>query len=133
MCSELDAPLIGAEYEHAVTDCYGLVRRWYWQERGVLLPDFPRSPEWWDHGGDLFRENFREAGFVAAALVPDVGDVLLMPIASRSGVPNHAAVYVGGDLILHHLPKQLSRREGLPRYWPRVTHILKYRGTNGES
>jgi cell wall-associated NlpC family hydrolase len=127
MCSELDAPLIGAEYEHAVTDCYGLVRRWYWQERGVLLPDFPRSPEWWDHGGDLFTENFRAAGFYVPVSDPVVGDVFLMRIASR--VPNHAAVYLGGDTVLHHLPKQLSRREGLSRYFPRVTHILRYKGT----
>ena len=134
MRSEIDAPLLGAEYEHGVTDCYGLVRRWYWQVRGLVLPDFPRSPEWWEHGGDLFTENFRSVGFKAVPLTtsPELGDVLLMPIASRSGVPNHSAVYVGADTILHHLPKQLSRREGLPRYWPRVTHLLRFRGTHGQ-
>ena len=37
------------------------------------------------------------------------GDVVLMSI--NSPVLNHAAIYVGNDMILHHLHGRLSRRE----------------------
>lgn len=134
--SELDAPLIGCEFVHGSRDCYGLVRRWYWQVRGVVLRDFPRSADWWNDGhSDLYTQGYALAGFAALPLdtAPEPGDVLLMRIASRNAVPNHAAVYLGGDVILHHKYGGLSMREGLPRYRERLTHILRYRGTNGES
>ena len=112
-----EAPLIGCEFSHGTNDCYGLVRRYYKQVRNVTLPDFPRSGEWWKDGhSDLYTENFSKAGFYAVREPePLVGDVLLMKIRSPNNVPNHAAVYVGDGLILHHCWGQLSRRDQLAR------------------
>ena len=40
------------------------------------------------------------------------GDVLLCCFGSS--VPNHAAIYCGDGELLHHIPEQLSKREGIP-------------------
>jgi cell wall-associated NlpC family hydrolase len=129
MSSELEAPLVGCEYRYGSDDCYGLVRRWYWQTRGIVLRDFPRGAETADGDGNAFTAYYAEAGFLPVPLDAslEVGDMLLMRVASRNHAPNHSGVYVGGDLLLHHLPKRLSMRESLPRYRDRVTHILRYK------
>jgi proteasome lid subunit RPN8/RPN11 len=100
------APLVGRQWAHGVLDCYALVRDWYAQERGIDLPDFERFDEWWKRGLNL-------------------GDVLLMQVASP--VPNHAAVYLGDGLILHHLQGRLSSRDVYGGYWQKVTtHALRH-------
>ncbi|MDI9686559.1 C40 family peptidase [Burkholderia cenocepacia] len=128
--SGYSAPLIGCPFSHGTTDCYGLVRRYYWQVYGVKLPDFYRASDWWDDGhSDLYTEGFPKARFVVRPRgeAPQPGDVLLMRIQSRNNVPNHAAVYVGGDTILHHTYGALSREDLYARYAPYVTHVLRYR------
>jgi len=119
-------PLVGRVFEHGVVDCYSLLRDWYWLHRGVVLPDFARTDEWWCRGGNLYTENFGRAGFVqipAAEL--SHGDVLLMKI--QSPVPNHAAIYLGSGMILHHLYGRLSSRDEYSgMYQTMTTHTLRY-------
>ncbi|WP_407691566.1 C40 family peptidase [Robbsia andropogonis] len=127
--SGYEAPLIGCQFSHGVNDCYGLVRRYYKAKYEIALPDFPRSGPWWDDGkSDLYTQGFPKAGFTALSLStePQPGDVLLMKIRSKNNVPNHAAVYIGEDTILHHMYGRLSGRESLPRYRDYVTHILRH-------
>lgn len=123
-----EVPLIGCKFVHGSTDCYGLVRRYYKAALQIDLPDFVRHEKWWEDGrSNLYVDHYGNAGFLdmGASAELRVGDVLLLRIASS--VPNHAAVYIGGDEILHHLAGQLSRREPLPRYRAHVTHILRHR------
>ncbi|MEM5371962.1 Mov34/MPN/PAD-1 family protein [Paraburkholderia azotifigens] len=129
--SEDGAPLIGCEFAHGSTDCYGLIRRYYKAALQIALPDFERRPKWWEDGqSNLYVDHYVEAGFRDTGVTGPIqpGDVLLMRIASA--VPNHAAVYIGGDEILHHLWGQLSRREALPRYRNCVTHVLRHRNVS---
>jgi len=108
------APLAGREFVHGVVDCYTLVRDWYQQERGLVLPDFTRTWGWWDRGESLYEANFATCGFVECAdLQP--GDALLMQIGT-SPVPNHAAIWMADDTVLHHLPNRLSSRDPLDGY-----------------
>jgi proteasome lid subunit RPN8/RPN11 len=123
------APLVGREWSHGVLDCYSLVRDWFRSERGVLLPNFARFDDWWKRGENLYLDNFAQVGFEAVnfadlrSLQP--GDCFLMQVASP--VPNHAAVYLGDGLILHHLQGRLSSRDVYGGYWQKVTtHVLKY-------
>lgn len=110
-------PLIGRGFRHGPSgtddkgDCYALLRDYYLLERGVVLPEFPRDNEWWKQGKDLYSDCFALAGFrdLGALETPETGDVVLMSI--NSPVLNHAAIYVGNDMILHHLHGRLSRRE----------------------
>lgn len=110
-------PLIGREFRHGPSgtddkgDCYALIKDWYKLERNIELPEFPRDDEWWKNGGDLYEHGFAEAGFKDMGLTsaPESGDVVLMAI--NSAVNNHAAIYLGDGMILHHLHGRLSRRE----------------------
>jgi cell wall-associated NlpC family hydrolase len=113
------APLVGR-------DCYALVRDWFRAERGVELPNFARFDDWWKRGENLYLENFAQAGFFPVdADELKVGDCFLMQVASP--VPNHAAVYLGDGLILHHLQGRLSSRDVYGGYWQKVTtHILRH-------
>jgi len=108
------APLVGREFSHGVLDCYQLIVDWFAQERGVTLPQFPRADEWWNDGqSDLYTEGFPKAGFVKLpdGVAPEVGDVILMQIRAKNGVPNHAGVYLGDGLMLHHMHGRLSSRD----------------------
>jgi cell wall-associated NlpC family hydrolase len=75
---------------------------------------------------NLYLDNFGSAGFHTTDLADlQVGDVLLMQVASP--VPNHAAVYLGDGLILHHLQGRLSSRDVYGGYWHKVTtHALRH-------
>lgn len=126
------APLLGREFAHGVLDCYSLVRDWYRLERGIVLPDFARSDYWWEDGkSSLYVDNYESAGF--ANLGPDVepesGDVLLMQIRSKNGVPNHAGVYLGDGVFIHHMYGQLSGRTVWGGMWARsLRAVLRYSG-----
>jgi len=66
-----------------------------------------------------------QADRVACADELKVGDCFLMQVASP--VPNHAAIYLGDGLILHHLQGRLSSRDVYGGYWQKVTtHILRH-------
>lgn len=108
----LNEPLIGTDYIHGIADCYSVVRRWFWQVRGIKLKDQPRDYDWWHQGGDLYRQGLQVNGWrpIEESEVR-VGDACLMRI--RSPVLNHIALYVGNDLILQHFENRLSRREPL--------------------
>lgn len=133
----LDEPLydekgqhIAREFVHGVRDCFTIVRKYFWQERGVKLQDVPRDIYWWNDGANLYLEGFEGAGFRVIGLGPAVpsnvrpGDVVLM--RTRSRVPNHAGVILHNELMLHHLWGQVSRREPINRWLNLVTHWLRY-------
>jgi len=106
------APLVGRPFRHGVTDCYSLIRDFY-HMAGADIPDFPRDWKWWKKGRSLYLDGFREAGFrdIPAATVQP-GDGLMFAIGST--VPNHAGVFLGDGLMLHHLsskfPVDYNRR-----------------------
>lgn len=116
--------LEGRPFAYGEADCWSVVRDWFLEHRGVRLRDFPRVERFWEQGQSPYTENARAWGFQEVsrqALEP--GDVLLMRV--KASVPNHAAVYLGGERILHHLWGQLSRQEHLARYAHLVTHAWR--------
>ncbi|CAN7418409.1 C40 family peptidase [Pseudomonas sp. LjRoot277] len=122
-----EMPLEGRVFVHGVIDCYTLIRDYYRQERGVTLMDFYRKDDWWHSGENLYVENFTKAGFVEVD-TPSNGDVILMAIGSPT--PCHGAIWLDGDVLLHHLYSRLSCREVYgAAYRERTTHILRYIGT----
>jgi proteasome lid subunit RPN8/RPN11 len=95
-------PLLGRGFRHGVHDCYALIRDWY-AERGITrLWDQPRAWEWWQHGQDLYRENFKAAGFhtIDPAEAYRQGDLLLFSF--NYGRPMHGAIVHDRDLLMHH-------------------------------
>lgn len=119
------APLVGREWSHGVLDCYAIIRDWYALERGITLPDFVRHDDWWRRGDNLYLDNFCRAGFAAISSEPQVGDVLLMQVMSP--VPNHGAIWLGDNLILHHVQHRLSCRDVYGGMWRKhTTHVLRH-------
>lgn len=122
------APLVGRVFSHGVLDCYSIVRDWYKQERNIDLPDFKRTDNWWDDGeSDLYTEGFPKAGFYSVGQDPSVlqvGDMILMQIRSKNGVPNHAAIYLGDGMMLHHMYGRLSSRDVYGGMWQEYTRAI---------
>jgi len=108
-------PLIGRPFVHGFWDCYAIVRDWYRQEKGITLPDFTREDGWWNRGENLYMKHYAEAGFDTAHGELQVGDVIVMQIQANE--PNHAAVYIGDGIIIHHMYGQLSTRVPYGGYW----------------
>jgi proteasome lid subunit RPN8/RPN11 len=121
------APLIGRPFVHGVHDCYALVRD-YFAKIGITLNDYARSWGWWEGatGPDLYRDNFMGEGF--REVPPETlreHDLILMRI--RAPRENHMAVYLGHDVILHHLIGQPSRRETYQEFYQRrTTAVLRH-------
>lgn len=124
------APLIGRQFTHGVHDCLTIILDFYKREMGIDLGHYERRDNWWNEGGDLYREHLPAAGFrlMPAGTELEHGDVVLMQI--RSPVPNHAGVFLADGLlkseqvphpapcsILHHLYGRLSRRDPYGGYY----------------
>ncbi|WP_244890722.1 NlpC/P60 family protein [Luteibacter rhizovicinus] len=121
------APLVGRSWAHGVLDCWALCRDWYARERAIVLPDPERADNWWDDGSsDLYGDAAMQAAGFTKVELKDIaeGDLVLMQIRSKNLVPNHAAIYLGGGHILHHLYDRLSSRDVYGGYWQEVTRSV---------
>ena len=101
--------LLGKEFFHGKNDCYGIVREFYRDNYGILLPNYARPNDWWDFGFDMYRERFMKNGFYVLNCHPSeyqIGDVYLMAI--QSPYMNHAGIIVENGQMLHHLGGQIS-------------------------
>jgi proteasome lid subunit RPN8/RPN11 len=128
----LERPLLGRPFRHGVEDCYTAIRKWYWQERRVCLPDYPRSPDWWYGEADMYLGLYAQTGFrrLGADEVPGLGDIGLARVGDRRvKTLNHGFVHLGDGTIYHHLPGRLSRREAAGGRLRQVTHWLRHVGT----
>lgn len=121
-------PLVGRPFVHGVWDCYGLIRDYYRLEGVGTLPQIPRDDEWWAAGGDLYAEGLRSTPGLRLIERTDVrpGDMIFFKI--RSTRTNHAGIYLGDGLILHHLHGRLSGREEVSRWMRFATHFARYEG-----
>jgi cell wall-associated NlpC family hydrolase len=118
-------------FRHGVTDCYSIIKDWY-ESKDILIPDFPRKWDWWKKSENLYEENFIKAGFKRAEGDPKIGDVIFFAISSK--VINHAAIYIGGSQLIHHLnydrkgysPASLSRQDSYYRWDQYATYKVRH-------
>lgn len=126
-------PYSGVEFEYGTEDCWTRVTDWFAQEHRIHLPWFDRPADgWWAEAGPspyvvaAPAYGFRVIPFAECGLENlHVGDVILMRVRARR--TNHAAVYLGGGRILHHLYGELSRVEQFEGPWQRMaTHVCRH-------
>ena len=113
-------PLLGREFVFNLQDCYNLFRDCY-MVAGVDLPVFTYSPDWYKQGQNLYVEELKAHGFEQVNTL-EVGDVILFTIGST--IANHAGIYLGEELFIHHLINRLSKRDVYGGYWLQNTHSI---------
>jgi proteasome lid subunit RPN8/RPN11 len=128
-------PLEGRDFRYGPSgtdgrgDCAAIVRDWYRIHRDIRLPEFPREDGFWKAGVDFYRRSMHEAGFarvlIPLSVEPQIGDVALLRLRSPAE-PNHAAVYVGGGLILHHFQNRLSKTDPILRWRDHITDWFRH-------
>lgn len=116
-----DIPYLERPYVFGIHDCYTLIIDFYKREFGIEMGNqYPRIENWWSKGYDFFSENFKEQGFVQVIdEEPQYGDIFI--IQSESKVPNHVAIYIGNETILHHCHGRLSSQDIYGGYWYKHT------------
>lgn len=115
------APLIGREWVWGVTDCWSLARDWYAETWGIKLRDWTRPLSLAEfNAAPMFEGCYEATGFTAVPLETlQQGDLLLMSIDAPT--LNHIAVYLGDQLILHHIRGRLSSRDVFGGYYQKNT------------
>lgn len=110
--------LQGIPFVHGTQDCYGLIRQYFRERHQIQLRDYARPDKWWNQGLNLYMENFHNEGFETIDIHPRdmrVSDCWLMAI--RAEMANHAGIYVGNGLMLHHYYGRLSEAELYKGVW----------------
>lgn len=112
-------PLLrGRPFEYGVADCAALVRDAF-HLAGVDLDDHERTDLETDaERGELLAHGLAQGFVQVDADGIRVGDVLL---TGTDGRPEHAALYIGDNEMLHHAFDTLSRREPYNDFWRRRT------------
>ena len=105
-----ELPYVGREWSHGIVDCFTLARDFYKREFNIEFFDYNRQDDWWLKGETLYLDNFAKEGMREINIEKiQYGDAFLMNIESPT--PNHAAIYLGDNLILHHIQGRLSSRD----------------------
>ena len=117
-----ELPYVGRPFFHGVIDCYTLVRDFYKKEFQIELNDYHRRDEWWEKGENMYLDNFKKEGFIETPLEEiKYGDLFLMKLEAI--VPNHAGIYLGDQIVLHHVQGRLSSRDVYGGYYQKVTEV----------
>jgi proteasome lid subunit RPN8/RPN11 len=124
--------LIQRPFQHGITDCYALIRDFYY-EHGIIVPDIPRDWEWWDDGLNLYEDFLEYAGFSKIKNTNyRYGDIGFAKI--RSKVVNHAGILLNSGLFLHHpcngggySTSSVSKRDPLNRYLKHIEFWARYK------
>jgi len=111
----------GKPFVYGMDDCYSLIMAYYKKELGIELPKIENTEGWWDEGKNLYLDSMASAGFSSVENI-EKHDILLINLMSP--VPNHAAIYLGDEKILHHVTGRLSRVEPISGFWLKNIHTI---------
>lgn len=125
--SGFEMDYLGRPYIFGVFDCYSLIVDYYRREFDIVLGNYPHIDNWANLGHNFFAESYEKEGFIRLIdQAPTAGDLFL--IQSGATVPNHVAIYLGDEIIMHQTHGRLSRRDIYGGYWQKhTTHHLRRR------
>ncbi|CAM3764984.1 C40 family peptidase [Rahnella victoriana] len=112
-----DRELAGRRWVLGHADCWSLIMDYYRTEHGIIVNNYSVDREWWVNGEEnLYDDNWQAEGFVevdASGMRP--GDMIMMSV--QAPVTNHAAIYLGENIMVHHLFGNLSARVPYGKYY----------------
>lgn len=118
-------PLVGREFVNQSQDCRILCLDAYMLsgldiDQSELRYEF----DWFEQGENLYEQYLEKADFEKLPFdaVPQLGDVVLLQVGSP--VPNHAGIYLGNQMMLHHSLGRLSARVPYDGAWLQQTHSI---------
>ena len=116
-------PLLGRTFENNKQDCRNIILDCY-MLAGAELPDKSVYDFDWFKRENLYEEGLARCGFekLAHDEPPQTGDVILIQVGAE--VANHAGVYLGDQLLLHHSEGRLSARVPYDGFWLKQTHSI---------
>lgn len=111
------APYVGREYVNGVFDCATLFADYYWDKYGIKIEyEQILKRKWWEDGHNYMLDQLPKNGFrTISEHELREGDIILMQI--RANVPNHIAVYLGGNVILQQCYNKLSGKTIYGGFW----------------
>ncbi len=115
--------LIGHDYVEQHRDCLSLIRDFFSDNFGIVIPNYARPHEFWkDPSIDLYRRGLHQSGFRPLDCHPlfyRPGDLILCAI--RSSIGNHGGILVENNKFLHHMPGTKSTVEPYSGLYRRTT------------
>jgi len=120
--------LIGRKFIWGKYDCWSIISDWYLETKNIKLKEWERPKRIKDFiKNPLFEKGLPITGFNKQESNKniEVGDVLLFQ--SITGNLDHAAVFIGDNMILNHNIKALSCREPFDlRYQQALRGVYRY-------
>ena len=121
------APYVGRKFVFTIHDCATLVQDFYAQEFCVKLEPFSRTMRDFFHGFSGLKEYTEKNNLFEIDGELKRGDILLMTIG-KAKVPNHSAIYLGDNHILHQLYNRVSAIEAYQGYWKaRTIKVVRHK------
>jgi proteasome lid subunit RPN8/RPN11 len=114
--SGFELPYVGRDFQYGIVDCYSLIRDYYKKELKIILNDYFRSENDFENGNSLYENNFMKEGFVKIP-VDEIKKHDLLFMHLEANLPNHGAIYIGDQQVLHHVGGRLSSRDLLGEYY----------------
>ena len=98
-------PLTGRQFTWGVLDCYTEIRDYYRTALNIEIPT--RPADWETRLGTIYIDEFEKYGFVKVE-EPQLHDLIIMRIMRQGKAYNHAAIYLGNNIMLQHPEGKLS-------------------------
>lgn len=118
--------LVGRSFVMGVQDCFQLGREFFADNFDIQIPDFARPQDWSSTNLDLVRHLYTRSGFqmITDWTIKDLRPADVMAMCVGESNPNHFAIVVDNNQILHHLANRLSNVEVLRDFWRHVTAFV---------
>lgn len=117
---------VGRKFEIGKTDCFSLVKDFYFYELGIELLEYHRDGNWRSYLSELFDKHYENDGFTE---VNDYKKYDCILFRSRKNKPSsHISIYLGDDLILHQPFRSYSRIETLTdKHKKLISKVIRHR------
>jgi len=118
--------LLDRPFVWGVSDCLTLLRDFFQQNFGIEITDYARPTNWSSDQLDLISICYEREGFemITDWTAKDLRPADVLCLAINESKPNHFAIFVGDNLMIHHLYGRNSAAVTYRDYWRSATCYL---------